>query len=236
MKRTSFLILVIILIAQNVRAQKIVFKDQNLKAALLNIGYDFNKDSEIEISEIDTITKLNISERKIKSLDDLIYFKSLKTINANTNQIENLDVFFNNNIIEEIYIGGNLLGKKLALKNIKNLTALYAFRNNLEEIDLIGTNNIKSLYLQGNLFKKIEFENLLDLNTLELSNNKGLKFVDIHFNQALVSLYLIQTPLSKLDISHNNLLKILYVAKDVELIKNDTQSKFKPAPTITSNK
>jgi hypothetical protein len=145
-------------------------------------------------------------------------------------------VFFNNNIIEEIYIGGNLLGKKLALKNIKNLTALYAFRNNLEEIDLIGTNNIKSLYLQGNLFKKIEFENLLDLNTLELSNNKGLKFVDIHFNQALVSLYLIQTPLSKLDISHNNLLKILYVAKDVELIKNDTQSKFKPAPTITSNK
>jgi hypothetical protein len=236
MKRTSFLILVITLIAQNVRAQKIVFKDQNLKAALLNIGYDFNKDSEIEISEIDTITKLNISERKIKSLDDLIYFKSLKTINANTNQIENLDVFFNNNIIEEIYIGGNLLGKKLALKNIKNLTALYAFRNNLEEIDLIGTNNIKSLYLQGNLFKKIEFENLLDLNTLELSNNKGLKFVDIHFNQALVSLYLIQTPLSKLDISHNNLLKILYVAKDVELIKNDTQSKFKPAPTITSNK
>jgi hypothetical protein len=78
MKRTSFLILVIILIAQNVRAQKIVFKDQNLKAALLNIGYDFNKDSEIEISEIDTITKLNISERKIKSLDDLIYFKKFK--------------------------------------------------------------------------------------------------------------------------------------------------------------
>lgn len=233
MKRPFFLALIIItLITQHVCAQKIIFKDQNLKSALLDKGYDFNKDGEIEISEIDTVTKLDISKREIKSLDDLSYFKSLKSINANTNQVENLDVFFDNNTIEQIYIGKNLLGSKLTLKNMKRLTGLYAAKNNLETINLPGTDSIKLLYLQNNLFEKIEFKNLPSLTSLELSGNKKLNLVDISFNQALDWLNLLDAALSKLDITNNKLLKILYVEKNVKLIKNGTQSNFEPAPII----
>lgn len=230
------LVLLVLIQTQNINAQNVNFKDNNLKIALFELGFDFNKNKEIEISEIDTITSLNISKRNIKYLDDLIYFKKLKVINAMTNQIQNLNVFFNNSVIEEIYIGENQLGKKLTLKNIPNLKGFYAFRNNLEEIKFISTDNIQSLYLQGNLFKKVKFKNLSKLKSLQLSENSKLKIIDISNNKELGQLYLTDTTISKLDITNNPLLKILYVEKNVGLFKNNSQSNFKPMPIIeTSN-
>lgn len=234
MKYKSLLLLFSVLLFQSITAQKIVFKDENLKLALLDLDYDFNKDNEIEISEIDTVSKLTIRDRSIKQLDDLIYFKNLKIINAMSNQITNLDVFFDNSMIEEIYVGENNLGKKLVLKNLKNLTGLYVFRNGLEEINLIDTNNIQSLYIQGNLFETIEFKNLSKLNTLQLTDNEKLKVIDVSNNKKLKQLYLINTAISELDMTNNLFLKILYVEKGVKIKKNDKQSKFKPMPIIQS--
>lgn len=231
-KYINLLILIFILVSQKGNAQKIAFKDENLKSALLELGYDFNKNSEIEVSEIDTITKLKISKRNIKQLDDLKHFKSLKTVNANDNQIQNLDVFFDNTIIEEIYVGGNHLGKKLILRNLPKLKRLYAFENKLEEMDLIDTDNIQLLYLQDNLFEKIEFKNLLNLTGLQMTGNKKLKDIDISNNKKLGQLYLTHTPVSKLDITNNPLLKILYVEKSVQIVKSNAQSNFKPMPKI----
>ncbi|WP_431200229.1 hypothetical protein ACRQ5D_19485 [Mucilaginibacter sp. P25] len=111
MKYISYLVLAVVFVAQGVSAQQIVFKDQNLKSALLKRGYDFNKNGEIEVSEIDTVANLNIAKSDIRLLDDLKYFKSLERVYAMSNQIANLDVFFDNNTIKEIYIGGNVLGK-----------------------------------------------------------------------------------------------------------------------------
>lgn len=226
------IIIIVILFTQNICAQVIKFKDENLKSALLELGYDFNKDKEIQISEIDTVNNLSISKRNIVNLDDLVYFKSLKIVNAMKNQITNLDVFFNNSVIEEIYIGENKLGKKLTLKNIQNLKGLYAFRNGLEELSLISTNNIGNLYLQGNLFEKISVENLLKLKTLQLSENVNLKEVNVRKNVELIQLYLNNTNVFQIDISNNTLLKTLYIEKDVELIKSDKQNDFKPMQMI----
>ena len=230
------ILLIFALFFQNINAQDIKFKDVNLKKALFELGYDFNKDNEIQISEIDTVVKLKISKKEIKTLDDLAYFKSLKVINAMTNQITNLDVFNNNSIIEEIYIGENQLGKKLILKNLKSLRGLYAFRNGLEEINLVNTENIESLYLQGNFFKKIEFKNISKLKTLQLSENEKLKDINVVNNKDLVQLYLTGTQISKLDISNNPLLKTLYVEKNVEINRNKKQSEFKPMPIIKTSK
>lgn len=224
-----------VLFLQNINAQNIKFKDENLKLALLELAYDFNKDNEIQISEIDTVTTLKISKRNIKQLDDLVYFKNLKIINAMTNQITNLDVFFNNSIIEEIYIGENKLGEKLVLKNLKNLKGLYAFRSGIVEIDFIGTDNIEELYLQGNLFEKIEFKNLTKLYSLQLSENIKLKEIDVSNNKKLVQLYLTYTGISTLDITNNPLLKTLYVEKKVEIKKSEKLPNFKPMPLIKSN-
>ena len=132
-QKLKSLVIFIILFTVKVSAQKIKFIDKNLKSALIELGYDFNKNKEIEISEIDTVTKIKINKRQIKSLDDLKFFKSLKIINVMTNDIINLDVFFGNKIIEELYVGENKLGKKLVIKEIPNLKGLYAFRNDIKE-------------------------------------------------------------------------------------------------------
>ncbi len=113
MKHKYLIISLIAFFSMNINAQEIKFKDSNLKKALLESGYDFNKNNEIEISEIDTITSLKISKKKIDKLDDLIYFKKLRILYATTNNITKLDVFFDNSIIEELYVGENRLGKKI---------------------------------------------------------------------------------------------------------------------------
>ncbi|MHC0443099.1 hypothetical protein [Flavobacterium sp. 3-210] len=213
-------------------AQKIKFKDENLKKTLFELGYDVNKDNEIEITEIDTISKLKISNRNIKSLDDLVHFKKLKTVNAMKNQVANLDVFFNNSTIEEIYVGENMLGKKLVIKNMPKLKGLYAFRNGLNELVLISTTNIESLYLQGNMFEKIILDELPKLKTLQLSENGNLKLIDVKKNVELVQLYLNSTKIEKLDISNNLILKTLYIDNGVNLLKSEKQSNFKPMQSI----
>ena len=234
-KFTKYIVLIFVLFLQNINAQNIKFKDENLKLALLELGYDFNKDAEIQISEIDTVTTLRISKRNIKQLDDLLYFKNLKVINAMGNQITNLDVFFDNSVIEEIYIGDNKLGEKLVLKNLKNLKGLYAFRNGIVEIYFTGTDNVKSLYLQGNLFEKIQFKNLTKLYSLQLSENIKLKEIDVSYNKELVQLYLTFTRILTLDVTNNPLLKTLYVEKKVEIKKSEKLSDFKPMPQINGN-
>ena len=232
MRRAPFILLFAALFIQNASAQKILFKDENLKSALLNQGFDRNKDGEIEVSEIDTVTKLNVSKKNIKSLDDLKYFKNLKDINANNNQIENLDVFFDNPIIEGIYVGNNPLGKHLILKNIKNLKWFVAFRSNLESIDFSGTNAIEHLYILDNDFENMAFPNLTNLKGLVVSGNKKLKSIDISSNKKLDQLDALDTSISKLNVVNNPLLSLLYVEKRVQLIKGKNQSNIKPAPII----
>jgi Leucine-rich repeat (LRR) protein len=234
MKYTRFFILIFIgLAAQSARAQKITFKDENLKQALLDGGYDRNKDGEIDVSEVEKVVKLDITEKKIKSLDDLVWFKSLRALYANDNDIQNLDVFFNNTVIEEIYIGRNRLGKKLILKNIERLRTLAAFADGLEEIELIGTDNIKVLFLQDNRFEKVGFHNLSKLADLIMSGNERLKFVDISFNPTIGDVDLTGTAITQLDVSNNPLLKILYVDNGVKLIKSKNQTNLTPAPVVT---
>ncbi|QSW90403.1 hypothetical protein J0383_06215 [Flavobacterium endoglycinae] len=232
MKLNCAVIFITIVISQNLIAQKIKFKDENLKISLIEQGYDFNKDNEIEVSEIDTVIKLKITKKNIKMLDDLVHFKSLKAFNAMNNQIRNIDVFFNNSNIEEIYIGENNLGKKLILKNMPKLRGLYAFRNGLSELVLINTSNIESLYLQGNIFEKIILDKLPKLKTLQLSENGNLKMINVEKNVELVQLYLNSTKIEKLDISNNPLLKTLYIDNGVNLLKSEKQSMIKPMQSI----
>lgn len=224
----------IIFISVKVNGQKIDFKDLNLKVTLLELGYDYNKNNEIEISEIDTVKSLIISKRNIDKLDDLIHFKNLKVLNAMTNNITNLDVFFNNPVIEELYVGENKLGKKLILKNLTNLRGFFAFRNDLEDIIIENTDKIEQMYLQGNLFQKIELKYLSKLRTLQLNENRNLKNIDVSKNTELIQLYLTETLITKLNISNNPILKTLYIEKNVELLKSNSQDNLKAMPLIRS--
>ena len=237
------ILLFTILISFSVNAQKIKFKDANLKKALIELGYDRNKNFEIEISEIDTVQTLKVSKRNIKSLDDLIHFKSLKVINAMTNEIKEISVFYGNSIIEELYIGENKLGPKLTIKNIPNLSGIYAFRNEISDFEFIDEfTKLKSFYIQGNPVVNLDLQNLPNLESLQLFECDNLKTIDFSVKTKLKQFFLLDMKAVKV-VLKNEKVKTVYIEKNsdpknspkVDSIKTAPVIKLKPGMIITPN-
>lgn len=231
----KFLIVIITIISGNVNAQKIKFKDKKFKNALIELGYDFNKNSEIEISEIDTITKIKVIKKGIKSLDDLKYFKKLKVINAMTNEITDLKVFYGNITIEELYIGENKLGKKLIVKDMPNLKGLYAFRNDIKELEFIGRNeNLKSLYIQGNPVENLNLQNLPNLESLQLFECENLKTIDFFIGTKLKQFFLLDMKVVNVLKKENT--RTIYLEKNSDPKNSPKIDSIKTAPVIKVTK
>ncbi len=235
MKINYFLILIVFL-SVKINAQKIKFKDQNLKNALIELGYDFNKNKEIEIKEIDTVTKLRVTKQKIKSLDDLKHFKSLKIVNVMTNEITDLSVFYGNSNIVELYVGENKLGKKLLIKDMPNLEGLYAFRNGIEEIEFVGNfDNFESLYFQGNPIVNLQIQNLPNLKNLQLFECDNLKTIDLSKKTKLKQFFLLDMKAVNV-VSKNENVRTIYLEKTSDPKNSLKIDSIKTAPIIKITK
>lgn len=217
-------------------AQKIKFKDSNLKKALIELGYDRNKNSEIEVSEIDTVQKLKISKRNIKSLDDMIYFKKLKVLNVMSNNIKEIKVFYGNSTFEELYIGENKLGPKLIVKNIPNLTGIYAFRNDITDLEFIGEfPKLKSLYIQGNPVVNLDLQNLKNLENLQLFECDKLKTIDLWKQTKIKQFFLLDMKVVNV-VSKNEFVRTAYIEKKSDPKNSPKIDSVKTAPVIKINK
>jgi len=217
-------------------AQKIKFKDSNLKKALIELGYDRNKNSEIEISEIDSVQKLKVSKRNIKSLDDMIYFKSLKELNVMTNDIKEIKVFYGNSTIEELYVGENKLGPKLKVKDIPNLKGIYAFRNGITEFEFSGEFlNLKSLYIQGNPVVNLDLQNLKNLENLQLFECDNLKTIDLWKKTKIKQFFLMDMKVVNV-VSKNEFVRTVYIEKNSDPKNSPKVDSIKTAPVIRITK
>jgi len=231
----KFLIIIIALISLNANAQKIKFKDENLKSALIELGYDFNKNNEIEISEIDTVAKIKVNKKNIKSLDDLKFFKSLKILNVMTNDISDLEVFCGNTTIEELYVGENKLGEKLVIKEMPNLQGLYAFRNGLKELEFIGKyEKLNSLYIQGNPVENLNLQNLPNLENLQLFECDDLKTINFYIGTKLKQFFLLDTKVVNVLKKENT--TTVYLEKNSDPKNSPKIDSVKTAPVIRITK
>lgn len=169
--------------------------DQNLKREInAKLGKN-NLDSEVSITEMESISSLEIEGKNIKSLDGLQYAKNLLQINASNNNISDITplsglsklryVYLNDNRISDISSLNNLsMLIKLVLRsnNINNIGQLSRFPQ-LQEVDLsnnninnlsefCNVNNLKYIYLNDNKISDIsKLSALPNLQTLELKNN-----------------------------------------------------------------
>ncbi|MBC5836293.1 leucine-rich repeat domain-containing protein [Flavobacterium sp. F372] len=217
-------------------AQEIKFKDLNLKKALIELGYDRNKNTEIEISEIDTVQKLNVSKRNIKSLDDMIYFKSMKELNVMNNDIKEIKVFYGNSTIEELYIGENKIGPKLIIKDMPNLKGIYAFRNGIIDFEFIGEFlKFRSLYIQGNPVINLDIQNLTNLENLQLFECNNLKTIDIHKQTKIKQFFLLDMKVVNV-VSKNEFVRTVYIEKKSDPKNSPKNDSIKIAPTIKITK
>ena len=232
--RKTIIISILFLIINSCSAQKIEIKDANLKKAILELGIDKNNNGIFEEDEVNIVTKLKLDEKNISDLSGIEKFKNLTDLNLRKNNITDFSKLNDLLKLEELVIGDNKNNELLDLSKLKNLKGLYAFRIGLKEIKF-GSENIKKLYLQNNLFTEFETQNFPDLFTLNLDSCKNLRKIDLSKNAKLVQLNILGTGIENLNIKENIILKTMYIERKVKLEKNEKQENLKPATVIRSN-
>jgi len=194
-----------------VNAQIINFPDANFKAALfipgvahigaLQVNIDTNNDGEIQISEAELITGLNISSSNISSLIGVEYFTNLKTLNCENNLLTNLDVSnlgqlvglrCNNNQISNLYFG-----------NIITISSLYCYNNSISNLNIDNLVNLVSLDCHSNLLSNLNLTNLVALQSLSCQDNL-LTSVDLSTLTNLIEFSCAYNNIENLDFSNNS--------------------------------
>ena len=158
------------------------FPDENF-SRYIRENFDKNKDGKLSDDEIANVTYIYVNEKQIKSLKGIDIFKNLKTLYANNNYIEEIDlsnnknleyVECNNNKINTIYLPNEVENntlkyldvfsndlKSINLKNLKALGFLHIDDNKLTELDLSDNplNSGHGFVAQNNYMQKITLPN-----------------------------------------------------------------------------
>jgi|WetSurMetagenome_2_1015567.scaffolds.fasta_scaffold131338_1 hypothetical protein len=212
--------------------QIITFKDPNFESALVNHipKIDTNSDDKIQVNEAMGVSELKINGKNISSIDEIRYFKNLKKVNCNDNQIKTISIS-NLDQLEEIYCRTNGL-EQLSLKNLKNLKSLICGSNNLISLKIKKCASIREIYCLDNMLSYIKLNAFKELENLVAEGNK-LKQINISPCKKLKQVHLQRNNLITLDISKNLNLKFLYIDNNVNLIMTTEQEKSNPPIRLT---
>ena len=127
------------------------FPDDNFRAIVKATDINKNGDNYLSWAEIQAVTELYVSEKGIKNLKGIEYFKALKMLACRFNGLESLDVSMNT-----------------------ALTELDCSYNSLKSLDVSKKNPaLETLYCYGNLIEDKNMDNLVSI----LPNTQGTLFV-----------------------------------------------------------
>ncbi|CAL2104905.1 exported hypothetical protein [Tenacibaculum sp. 190524A02b] len=226
MKKITFL--VVLFLSATTFSQIVNIPDANFKNALLNHNplIDTNKDGEIQITEAEVVTEINVTNKNINDLTGINTFKNIKILRCSNNNLTNLELTIHYSL-ELLSAGYNQLtsikfGKlgltnvflqnnKLTSLNVAPLDALEtldASINKLTEVQLaFPVNHIpfKSLNLWDNELTSIDLSLLTELEDLQVSNNL-LTSINTSNNKKLQKLIADTNQISSIDIKENSLL------------------------------
>ncbi|HEX8562176.1 MAG TPA: T9SS type A sorting domain-containing protein [Flavobacterium sp.] len=158
-----YLLFILVLVAENSYSQVITIPNANFKAKLiqaaptngiakdLNGNYfkiDVNNNSEIEISEAEQVSYLNISFSSISDLNGISAFTNLVHLYNEYNYVSSLNL---NGLLhlKNLYTKGNLL-TALSMVGCTELQYLNCDDNALTELNCEGLSNLERVYCQQN--------------------------------------------------------------------------------------
>ena len=132
--KQSLLILLFIVHFQS-KAQNVIFPDVKFKEYLLNnANINLNSDSEIQLSEAQNVTYINVghpygtpNSDRISSLEGLQSFVNLVTLKCENNLLTTIDIVQNNSLVE-LDCSFNGISNINISQNI-NLEKLYCTKN-----------------------------------------------------------------------------------------------------------
>lgn len=210
------LLLPLLLLLLNTKAQTTAIPDPNFEQALIDLGYDTGApNGSVATSSIDTITFLNISNKNISNLIGLEDFTSLSTLSCGFNSLTTLNTS-QNIYLESLYCYGNAL-IDIDVSNNSNLTSLNCYGNQLTSLNL--NTNLTSLICTNNQLTSLDVSNNSNLDVLIVSDNQ-LTNLNLNLNSNLSSLDCSNNQLTSLDVSNNTFLRSLYCGSNQITILN----------------
>ncbi|MDC8001581.1 T9SS type A sorting domain-containing protein [Aequorivita todarodis] len=220
-------------------AQIVNIPDANFKNALLNHNpvIDTNGDGEIQVSEAEAVSVLDVSYGNISDLTGVEAFTNIYRLDCNVNLLTQLNISENTELLY-LNVGVNSLST-LDLTNNLLLISLRCNDNQLSNLDISNNSSLTNFYCQRNMLTSLDLSQnpsliwLLcgqnQLSTLDVSQNLNLEIIDAYTNQLthidvsnninLTDLNVSDNQLTSLDVSQNPNLEVLwFIANEISNI------------------
>ncbi len=214
-------ILLLLLISNWAQAQIVNIPDTNFKNKLLaansassiagNLAtypttgnycvIDTNGDGQIQLTEAQAITMLNVSYSNISSLQGIESFTNLKWLFCNSNNITSINVLPLTQLVT-LMVSSNQL-TAIDVSTLGQLSSLNASINSIGAINLSGCPNLVSLSIDQNFLSTINLSQNPEIKLLFLGQN-NLTALNISMLPGLQNLMIDGNSISTLDLSNNS--------------------------------
>lgn len=208
--------------------------DPNFREYLLN-SFDVNKDGDISEDEADSVDKINVPNKEIKSLAGIEMFANLKTLDCRDNQITSLNLSSNTRLESLVCAYNEIVTLDLS-KNLE-LKRLDCFDNPLDSLTLRDNTKLENVFLGANNFKTIDLSQNVKLEAFTYLIGE-MEEIDFSYNKELKYIWISTTPLKSLDLSKNSkLVEVLCYGTDLNTIElYDKVDLIGSEVNVTSNK
>jgi Leucine-rich repeat (LRR) protein len=179
----------------SIYAQNTNIPDVKFEEKLISLGLDDIIDGKVLTSNIENVTKIDVSRFQIKDLTGIEDFTALEILWCSENELTSID-----------------LSKNTALKE------LVVIANDLQSLNISKNINLTTLVCDGNKLSILDVSNNIALTTLACGFNK-LESLNVSSNVALNYLYCSDNELTSLNIKNNNntLLKTFNATNNLNL-------------------
>ena len=147
--------------------------------------YDTDGDGKLSSGEAN-VNSMDVEGKGISDLTGIEYFKHIKDLNCNDNNLRSLDLSACTELTWVVCTNNNLTS--LNLSNLTNLKALLCSDNRLSNLDLSELTSLEKLICNNNFFANLDLSNLSNLEMLNCSNN-CLTSLDLSSTQEIFYLY-----------------------------------------------
>lgn len=180
------------------------FPDDNFRKYLLSI--DVGSDGKLESHEIDITKLIDVSDMRIKSLKGIEFFRNLRVLDCDVNQISTLDL--SHNLCLTLLSCSDNPIKALDLSHNDSLEILDCGKIQATSLDLSHNKNLKELMFYDTQFTSLDLSHNAALEQLACWDCQ-LANLDLSHNVVLKSLQCSNNIITELDLSHNAVLEKL---------------------------
>ena len=185
--------------------------DPLFRQLLYNDGY-IKTTKHITKKDVSSIFKLELSNKKLNSLNGIEHFISLTELYCDNNSLTELDLSRNINL--DIVKARNNKLTKINVSHCSKMTELYLAENHLTTVEIGDLKSLLTLDLSRNPISSLDIPAGLKISRL-LLRSAELSSLDLSNLKSLIFLYIIDSKkLERLDLS--NLPKLLQVFLDGE--------------------